>query len=163
MRFNSIMKEYNVPNNAGQEFKYLISAANYYRKLVYRLYNNLQLRAEITNEILPEKPDSISGLELLDLGNNNYTSNFFLNSDIDNSAPISSETVFKNEINTAKKQGFLSKIGGFFGNVKESFSEKIKEAKLGEKLKETGEKAFFVAKKTGNFVVEKGKEAYVII
>lgn len=41
MRFNSIMKEYNVPNNAGQEFKYLISAANYYRKLVYRLYNNL--------------------------------------------------------------------------------------------------------------------------
>ncbi len=33
-RFNELMKEYCVPDNAGPEFKYLISAANYYRKLV---------------------------------------------------------------------------------------------------------------------------------
>ena len=28
----------------------------------------------MTNEPTPDKPDSISGLELLDFGNNNYTS-----------------------------------------------------------------------------------------
>ena len=61
----------------------------------------------------------------------------------------------------AKKEGFFSKVGGFLGGVKDKFSEKIKESKIGEKLKETGEKAFVIAKKTGNFVVEKGKEAYV--
>lgn len=33
-RFNDLMVEYNVPKNAGPEFKYLIAATNYYRKLV---------------------------------------------------------------------------------------------------------------------------------
>lgn len=60
-----------------------------------------------------------------------------------------------------KNKGFFSKVGGFFGGVKDKLSEKIKDAKIGEKIKETGEKAMKIAKKTGNFVVEKSKEAYV--
>ena len=37
LRFKAFMKEYNVPSNAGPDFKYLISATNYNRKLVLRL------------------------------------------------------------------------------------------------------------------------------
>ena len=76
--------------------------------------------------------------------------------DITNSAPILNESVLRNEFKPEKK-GFFAKVGGFFGSVKET----IKEAKLGDKLKETGEKAMVVAKKAGTFVAEKGKEAYV--
>jgi hypothetical protein len=82
--------------------------------------------------------------------------------DITNVAPITNQTVIKNEFQSKqKKEGFFGKIGGFFGSVKETFSEKLKDSKIGDKLKETGGKALEVAKKTGNFVVEKGKEAYV--
>lgn len=82
--------------------------------------------------------------------------------DITNSEPITNETVIRNEFNpTPKKNSFFSKIGGFFGNVKETLSEKIKESKISERLKSTGQKALVAAKNTGNYVMEKGKEAYV--
>jgi len=138
-RFKNLMKEYNVPDNAGPEFKYLISATNYYRKL---------LRSEVTGEAAPVKPDTIMGLELLDFGNNNYTN-------ITNSQPITSHSV--NNSNEKKDEGgFFGKVGGFFAKaVKE-----IKESNIKEKLIETGDKAFVIAKKAGSFVAEKGKEAY---
>ncbi len=117
----------------------------------------------MTNEILPEKPDSINGLELLDFGNNNYTSIIFIDTlVITNSEPITNESVISNEFKPAPKQNsFFSKIGGFFGGVKNTISEKIKDSKIGETLKQTGQKAYVVAKSTGNYVMEKGKEAYV--
>ena len=33
-RFKDLMNEYKIPSNAGPDFKYLIAATNYYRKLV---------------------------------------------------------------------------------------------------------------------------------
>ena len=33
-RFKDLMTEYKIPDNAGPDFKYLIAATNYYRKLV---------------------------------------------------------------------------------------------------------------------------------
>jgi hypothetical protein len=38
-RFSELMSEFNVPKNAGPEFKYLIAATSYYRKLVAILMN----------------------------------------------------------------------------------------------------------------------------
>jgi len=141
-RFKELMKEYKVPDNAGPEFKYLISAANYYRKL---------LRSEVTGEAAPEKPDHINGLELLDFGNNNYTN-------ITNFQPITSESVSSSGNN--KEGGLFGKIGGFFSDTSKSLVKAVKDANIKEKLSEVGDKAFDIAKKTGNFVAEKGKEAY---
>jgi len=141
-RFRDIMKEFRVPDNAGPEFKYMISAAIYYRKL---------LRSEVTGEPAPEKPDQINGLELFDFGNNNYTN-------ITNFQPITSESV--NPSVDKKKAGFFGKIGGFFSDTSKSLAKAVKDANIKEKLSEVGDKALVLAKKTGNFVAEKGKEAY---
>ncbi len=81
---------------------------------------------------------------------------------ITNSEPITNESIIRNEFKPAPKQNsFFSKIGGFFGGVKSTLSEKIKDSKIGETLKQTGQKAYVVAKSTGSYVMEKGKEAYV--
>jgi hypothetical protein len=86
------------------------------------------------------------------------------NLDITNSEPITNESVIRNDFKSAPKQtSFFSKIGGFFGEVKSSLSEKIKDSNIREKIKQTGEKAIIMAKSTSNYVMEKGKEAYVKI
>jgi len=69
-RFKDFLKDYKVPNNALVDYKYLIRAADYYRKM---------LKAEVKRENFDiEKPDLVSGLELLNIfaNSNNYKSNF---------------------------------------------------------------------------------------
>jgi len=66
-RFRDFLSDYRVPDNALVDYKYLIRAADYYRKL---------LRAEVKGEqFMIEKPELVSGLELLNLNSNNNKSN----------------------------------------------------------------------------------------
>lgn len=66
-RFKDFLKDYKVPDNALVDYKYLIRAADYYRKI---------LRAEVKGEKFNvEKPDLVNGLELLNLNSNNFKSN----------------------------------------------------------------------------------------
>lgn len=147
LRFRKFLDDYKVPNNATMDFKYMIRATDYYRKL---------LKSEGDNSDPPIKPDIISGLEMLEYGINP-------NPSFDNSAPITS-TPDKPK----QKQGFFQSVSSFLSNTKESVKQtackvgcKIKEMNLPDKLKNTGEKTLVIAKATGNFVVEKGKEVYV--
>jgi len=144
-RLRLFLEEYKVSINATLDFKYMIRATDYYRKL---------LKFEVSNNVeLPTQPDIISGLELLDFGVNSYPR-------FDNSTPI------QNTIEQPK-QSFLGKMGGFFSKAKEqvkqtasNVSEKIKEMEIGDKLKNTGEKTWEGMKIAGSFVAEKSKNVY---
>ena len=148
-RFRDFLEEFKVPNNATMDFKYMIRASDYYRKL---------LKAEVYTEDPPFKPDIIAGLEMLEYGFNLYPS-------FDNSTPICSSLPTEN-----KPKSFFNQVGSFLSKAKdqvkstaEVVGSKINELEIGDKLKVTGEKTMHIAKATGNFVVEKGKEVYVRI
>lgn len=152
-RFRDFLDEFRVPNNAEMDFKYMIRASDYYRKL---------LKCEVNGIEPPYKPDIISGLEMLDYGvNPNFS--------IDNSRPITSNY---NQTNKEQKNsgGFMQSVGSFWSKAKvemkktaDKVGSKIKEMELGDKIKHTGEKTLVFAKVAGNLVVEKSKEAYVKI
>jgi hypothetical protein len=63
---------------------------------------------------------------------------------------------------------FFGKLGGFLNKAKETVQHtvndvgnKLKEMEIKEKIITNGTKALEVAKATGDYVVEKSKEAYV--
>jgi hypothetical protein len=147
-RFRDFLDEFKVPGNATMDFKYMIRASDYYRKL---------LKSEVEESEPPFKPDIISGLEMLDYGINS-SANF------DNSRPITSTPD-----QPKQKTGFFSSVSSFLAKTGETVKltanrvgSKIKEMDIPDKLKHTGEKTLVFAKATGNFVVEKGKEVYVL-
>jgi len=149
-RFREFLEEFQVPYNATMDFKYMIRASEYYRRL---------LKSEVNNEDPPFKPDIIAGLEMLDYGINHGTN-------ISNSSPICSNPPI---LEKSHKPGFFDKMGSLFYNAKDkvkttanNLGTKIKEMELGDKLKSTGDKTLAIMKITGDYVVEKGKEAYVI-
>jgi hypothetical protein len=133
------------------DFKYMIRASDYYRRL---------LKSEVNKEDPPFKPDIIAGLEMLDYGINN-SANF------SNFTPIVSQPHIVNSYEP-NSPGFFGKVGNFFSKAKDkvkttakNLESKIKEMELGDKLKTTGDKTLAIMKSTGDYVVEKGKEAYV--
>ncbi len=149
LRFREFLDEFKVPNNATMDFKYMIRASDYYRKL---------LKSEVNQSDPPFKPDIIAGLEMLDYGINS-SANF------DNSRPI---TFTPDQ--PKQKTGFFSSVSSFIAKTGETVKQtankvgsKLKEMEIPDKLKNTGQKTLVFAKATGNFVVEKGKEVYVII
>jgi len=73
-RFHEFLNEFQVPDKATKDFKYMIRASDYYRKL---------LKSEVYAIDPPFKPDIISGLELIDYGVNPYPQ-------FDNYTPITS-------------------------------------------------------------------------
>jgi len=61
------LKDYKVPENALIDYKYLIRASNYYRDM---------LKAEVKGEpFILQKPDLVSGLEILNMNTNAFKSN----------------------------------------------------------------------------------------
>jgi len=62
-RFKDFLKQYNVPENAMSEYKYMIRASDYYRNL-------LKSEVKKTNPTI-EKPDLLKGLEMLYSNNTN--------------------------------------------------------------------------------------------
>jgi hypothetical protein len=156
-RFSEFLNEYKVPDNATMDFKYMIRASDFYRKLLKaEVY-----QGEYTQKV-PFKPDIISGLEMIDYGVNAEPKHF------ENSNPIMSsqpQTTKNSNSNT-----FFGKVNSYWSVAKEKAYEtantvgnKIKEMEIKDKLKVTGEKAYDLIKISGEVVVEKGKEAYVII
>jgi hypothetical protein len=155
-RLREFLYEFQVPDNATMDFKYMIRASDYYRKL---------LKSEVYNNESPYRPDLISGLEMIDYGIN-------ANPNFDNQTPICSSNYIPKHINSNKEsniqKGFFGKVGGFLNLAKDKVNStasivgtKIKGMEIGEKLKAAGGGAYFAAKETGTFVVAKGKEAYV--
>jgi hypothetical protein len=145
-RFREFLNEFQVPKNATMDFKYMIRASEYYRKL---------LKSEVYGDEPPYKPDIIAGLEMLELINGN--------SDFSNLTPISN-TGKLNKENTS----FFGKMGNFFSKATDTvkstaidLGKKFQDLEIGDKLKSTGDKALGVVKTTGSFVLEKGKEVYV--
>ncbi len=129
----------------------MIRASDYYRRL---------LKSEVNKEDPPFKPDIIAGLEMLDYGINN-------NANFSNFTPIVSQPHIVNS-DERNSPGFFGKVGNFFSKAKDkvkttakNLESKIKEMELGDKLKTTGDKTLAIMKSTGDYVVEKGKEAYV--
>lgn len=149
-RFRDFLNEFQVPQNTIIEFKYMIRASDYYRRL---------LKSEVNKEDEPFKPDIIAGLEILDYGISNGA-NFA------NSNPI----CFNSASETSPhKSGFFNQFGSFFSKAKETviktannLGDRIKELELRDRLKTTGDKTLAIMKTTGGYVMEKGKEAYVI-
>lgn len=129
----------------------MIRASDFYRRL---------LKSEVNKEDPPFKPDIIAGLEMLDYGLN-YGDNF------SNFTPICSkpDSIGSNSQNTG---GFFDKVGNFFIKAKDkvkitvnNLEHKLKEMEISDKLKITGDKTLAIMKTTGDFVIEKSKEAYV--
>jgi hypothetical protein len=134
------------------DFKYMIRASDYYRRL---------LKSEVNKEDPPFKPDIIAGLEMLDYGINN-------NGSFSNFAPICSQPQHISNNNPQNTPGFFDKVGNFFSKAKDkvkvtvnNLEDKIKEMEIRDKLKTTGDKTMAIMKTTGDYVMEKGKEAYV--
>ena len=147
-RFRAFLDEFKVPDNATMDFKYMIRASDYYRKL---------LKCEVNAIEPPYRPDIIAGLEMLEYGVNPSFS-------IDNSTPITSGNYRENP----KQTGFMQSLGSYWGKAKigmqktaDKVGSKLKEMEIGDKLKTTGEKTLVYAKATGTLIVEKGKEVYV--
>lgn len=64
-RFKEFLREYNVPDNATMDFKYMIRASSWYRK---------RLAADVQGREVEDRPDKVSGLEMLEIGFNPYPS-----------------------------------------------------------------------------------------
>ena len=67
-RFQDFLEFYQVPKNALFDYKYMIKASDYYRRM---------LKAQLKKEnFYEEKPDLISGLEMIDFSVNKIISNY---------------------------------------------------------------------------------------
>ena len=132
--------------------KYNVQGMENYRFKVKSIF--IQLRSEI---LADEPPEPLSreqgGLPSKDLDFNPYP-------EFEN-YQLMKET---QQNNTVQKKGFfdsvrmyLDKVGEKVKTISHNLHEKVKKYEIGEKLKHTGEKAFYVMKQAGKYVIMKSE------
>jgi hypothetical protein len=167
-RFISNLEDYGIVKNNNHlslnpekiEKKYLYLASEYYRQL---------LHAELNLSDLPEKPDALSGCELIiskDFFENQTNSMYPLEQDINSYNEDQSNE--ESQKDTKEKKSIKDKISGFFSSAaketKKTYNkleEKVSQMQIKDKLKQTGEKTVVLAKDTGKFISSKATQVKV--
>lgn len=170
-RFISNLEDYGIVKNNNHlslnpekiEKKYLYIASEYYRQL---------LDAELNLKDSPEKPDPLSGCELInqkDFFEQQTESVYPLEQDINNYSNENDESEENSENKEVKeKKSIKDKISGFFSSAaketKKTYNkleEKVSQMHIKDKLKQTGEKTVILAKDTGKFISTKATQVKV--
>jgi hypothetical protein len=119
---------------------------------------NLQLRSEVLADEPPERINPLDGNQQSEFNELNYFPEF------DNYQMMGENVIIEENEVENKNKSFISKVELFFKkmgkNVKKAakdVGDKFKELDIGDKLKASGKKAYFVMKKAGGFVIMKSK------
>ena len=150
LKFKQNLEEFGIDPKTQVEYKYKCKASDYYRKYLKNLVEKISDQNYKQIELI--KPSSEEGRELMDIKKGN--------DDVNNVNIIGD---FKEQ---KKDEGFFGAIGSFFNNVKKQateaagkISKEFDELKIGDKLKEAGDKIADNAKIAGNYLKDKSQKA----
>ena len=150
LKFKQNLEEFGIDQKTQVEYKYKCKASDYYRKYLKNLVEKISDPNYKQLELI--KPSSEEGKQLMDIKKGN--------DDVNNMNIIGD---FKEQ---KKEEGFFGAIGSFFNNVKKSATEvagkinkEFDELKIGDKIKEAGDKISDNAKIVGNYIKDKSQKA----
>ena len=150
-RFKNNLSEYKIDPDSPPELKYKCKASDYYRKFLKNEVEKTMEKDYKSIEIV--KPSLEEGKELLDIKKGQE--------DVNNSNMIGNYKEQK------KEEGLFSVFGNFINSVKQTvvdasgkITKEIDDLKIGEKIKEAGDKVVDYAKVSGNFIKDKSQQVY---
>lgn len=152
-KLKDFLSEYKIEPTSSFELKYKSKAAEYYRcslkNEVEKLFDDKYIPTDI------EKPDIETGVKLIEIKQNNM--------EINNNYIIGSD----NQNQKQNDNSFLGVMGSFFKDFTnyakdavDSVSKNFNEVKIADTVINTGNAMLDFAKTSGEFIVNKSKEAY---
>ena len=144
-RFKNFLSEYKIDPSSSNELKYKSKATEYYRNLLRNEVEKFFDEKFVGNDI--PKPDLDTGIQILEIKQNDK--------EINNKFYISSD----NQKQKQSDNSFFSNVGSFFKETFDTVSKNMNEINFSEKIVNAGNAMIDFAKNSGEFIVNKTKEA----
>ena len=144
-RFKNFLAEYKIEPSSSVELKYKSKAAEYYRNLLRNEVEKIFDEKFIPNEL--SKPDINTGIQIIEIKQNDK--------EINNKFYIGSN----NQRQKQNDNSFFGNLGSFFKDTIDSVSKNLNEIKFSETVINAGNAMIDFAKNSGEFIVNKTKEA----
>ena len=145
VRFKNFLSEYKIEPSSSNELKYKSKATEYYRNLLRNEVEKFFDEKFEGNDI--PKPDLDAGIQIIEIKQNDK--------EINNKFYIGSE----NQKQKQSDNSFFSSVGTFFKDTFDTVSKNINEINFSEKIVNAGNAMIDFAKNSGEFIVNKTKEA----
>ena len=144
-RFKNFLSEYKIDPSSSNELKYKSKATEYYRNLLRNEVEKFFDEKFVGNDI--PKPDLDTGIQILEIKQNDKEINnkFYIGSD--------------NQKQKQSDNSFFSNVGSFFKETFDTVSKNMNEINFSEKIVNAGNAMIDFAKNSGEFIVNKTKEA----
>ena len=144
-RFKNFLSEYKIDPSSSNELKYKSKATEYYRNLLRNEVEKFFDEKFVGNDI--PKPDLDTGIQILEIKQNDKEINnkFYIGSD--------------NQKQKQSDNSFFSNVGSFFKKTFDTVSKNMNEINFSEKIVNAGNAMIDFAKNSGEFIVNKTKEA----
>ena len=144
-RFKNFLSEYKIEPSSSIELKYKSKATEYYRNLLRNEVEKI-FDEKFEGNNMP-KPDLETGIQILEIKQNDK--------EINNKFYIGSG----NQKQKQSDNSFFSNVGTFFKDTFDTVSKNINEINFSEKIVNAGNAMIDFAKNSGEFIVNKTKEA----
>lgn len=144
-RFKNFLSEYKIEPSSSNELKYKSKATEYYRNLLRNEVEKFFDEKFEGNEL--PKPDLDTGIQIIEIKQNDKEINnkYYIGSDY--------QILKQNDIS------FFSNVGTFFKYTFDTVSKNINKINFSEKIVNAGNAMIDFAKNSGEFIVNKTKEA----